>query len=300
MFMDAGGCMFFIFVIIIIVSIISNIKKTTGGLDGGSIGGTLLDIEKTLTQSGGQLTGTGAPGSIGSQYLQKRPPINWKLIRMNMTKEQINECFDMQELRQGVKKEDLPKYVHLERLKQYFSDAQLQDFIDPAFFENAGRVEIESFHKKSVLTPLGQDMKTLSQKASELTASMPDAAPAQRRAAERAKQRTISQPQRNLHKVEVSDDFHREEICEGMTRQDVSAHFETVRPDDRFHPDEVCEGMDRMSLIPARERMQELTEEEYCRECIRNSVIWKEILTPPPVVQAYKNMFAISSIPQKQ
>lgn len=302
MFMDAGGCIFFIFFIVIIISVISNANKATKGLGGGSIGGTLLDIEKSLTQTGSQFTGTGttAPGSLGSQYLSKRPPINWRLIRMNMTKEQINECFDMQELRQGVKKEDLPKYVHLERLRQYFSDAQLQDFIDLAFFENAGKLEEEAFQGKSVLTPLGQEMKTLSQKASELPASMPDTAPAQRRAEKRAKQQAISQPKVELHKETIVEEVSREFITEGAERETVSDRFEDTRPIDRFVHDAVCEGMDRDSGIQRRERGAVLTSHEMNREAIRNAIIWKEILTPPPMVQAYKSIFAISSIPTKE
>jgi len=306
MLMDAGGCMFFIFFIIIIISVISNVKKTTTGLGGGSIGGTLLDIEKSLNQTGSQFTGMGTgtgaatPGSLGSQYLAKRPPINWRLIRMNMTKEQINECFDMQELRQGVKKEDLPKYVHLERLRQYFSDAQLQDFIDLAFFDNAGRLEEESFQGKSVLTPLGQEMKTLSQKASELPVSMPDKVPAQRRAAERAKQKAISQPKVELHKESIAEEVSREFISEEAERETASDHFEDARPIDRFAHDAVCEGMDRESAVQRRERIPVLTDHEMNREAIRNAIIWKEILTPPPMVQAYKSIFAISSIPTKE
>ncbi len=302
MFMDAGGCMFFIFFIVIIISVISNANKATKGLGGGSIGGTLLDIEKTLTQSGSQFTGTTTttPGAIGSQYLKKRPPINWRLIRMNMTKEQINECFDMQELRQGVKKEDLPKFVHMERLKQYFSDAQLQDFIDLQFFENAGKVEEESFRGKSVLTPLGQEMKTLSQKASELPASMPDKAPAQRRAAERAKQRAIDRSEEGFRKEVVTEDTSREVISEGIKRETVSDRFEEARPEDRFTSDVVAEGMYRDSEIKRRERAPALSTHERDREAIRNAIIWKEILTPPPMVQAYKKMFSVSSIPTKE
>lgn len=302
MFMDAGGCMFFIFFIVIIVSIISNAKKTTNGLGGGSIGGTLLDIEKSLTQTGSQFTGTGTatPGSIGSQYLKKRDPINWRLIRMNMTKEQINECFDMKELRQGVKKENLPQFVHLERLKQYFSDAQLQDFVDLAFFENAGRAEDESFHGKSVLTPLGQDMQTLSQKASVLSASRPDTAPAIRRAAERVKQKAISRSEEGMQKDGFSEGPSREIISEGTEREVVSDRFEEARPEDRFAQDAVAEGMNRESELRRRESIPVLSAHEMNREAIRNAVIWKEILTPPPIVQAYKSLFAISSIPTKE
>ena len=300
MYMDAGGCMFFIFFIVIIISVISNVKKTTKGLGGGSIGGTLLDIEKSLTQTGTQFSGTGTPGSIGAKYLKKRPPINWRLIRMNMTKEQINECFDMQELRQGVKKEDLPKFVHLEKLKQYFSEAQLQDFIDLSFFENAGRVDDEAFRGKSVLTPLGQEMKTLSEKASELPASRPDGAPAKRRAAERAKQRAIDRSEEGFGREEVTEGTSREMVSEGTKREQVSDRFSAARPEDRFTHDAVEEGMYRKSEIKRREHAPALSAHERDREAIRNAIIWREILTPPPMVQAYKNIFAISSIPTKE
>jgi hypothetical protein len=54
-----------------------------------------------------------------------------------MTKEQIKECFDMDALSKGVKKEELYKYVNVDRMKNYFSEPQLADMMDMDFFQQS-------------------------------------------------------------------------------------------------------------------------------------------------------------------
>jgi hypothetical protein len=88
-------------------------------------------------------------GIIPPRPVPSRPPIDWNMIKLNLSKEQIKECFDMEALAKGVKKEDLHNYVFIDRLRNHFSEPQLQDMIDMEFFTRADRA------KAAAVTALG-------------------------------------------------------------------------------------------------------------------------------------------------
>ena len=295
MLLDAGGgCMFFIFLIIIVVSIVSSAKKSK--LTGGSGGGSLLDLQNALKDANFQSALTGGTRPQGTSYRKRRrPPINWRLIKMNMTKEQINECFDMAELRKGVKKEQLPNHVHLDRLKQYFSTAQLQDFIDLEFFEGAGET-VDNFKRVSTLTPLGQKMRT----SEEATRPQPKKAepavkPVRTKTRKKATRRAAEQLQREV----VNEGTSFESVSESMEREAASDRFGREDAADRFNRESVNETMYRESHINAVSRIAKIAEQGEGPIAIRNAIIWKEILSPPPMVQAFKKRFSSSSIPTR-
>ncbi|MFP4497226.1 MAG: hypothetical protein ACLFQV_03350 [Vulcanimicrobiota bacterium] len=149
---DACGFMFMMIVFgVIVFSVLKNSQKLTD-MSGGKgatpdqMLGNFLSSSMGIKQQGQSSNGlvTGNPYSLP---VRKGPPINWRLIKMNMTKDQMQKCFDLDKLRQGVKKRELYKYVHLDRLKNYFSEAQLRDMIDLEFFEKS--------QEKSEPKPLG-------------------------------------------------------------------------------------------------------------------------------------------------
>ncbi|MCE1248219.1 MAG: hypothetical protein LWY06_16385 [Firmicutes bacterium] len=134
---DACGFFFFIFMLIIIVSVVSSVFKSAQNV-GGSQGATDLSNALNELKQEQAKKATGTTYSTPYSYPQaevKRPPINWNMIRLNMSKEQINECFDMQALAKGVKKDDLYKYVKIDKLRSLFPDVQLRDMVDMDFFE---------------------------------------------------------------------------------------------------------------------------------------------------------------------
>jgi hypothetical protein len=117
------GCFsFFTFAIIVIV-VISNVIQTAKkqGAQSGNILGSVGNLLQTSTEA----SPTAKP---------VRTPINWHIVKLNLSKEQMAECFDLAAFKSGVKKKDFPKYVYLDKLRKYFSDAQLQDMIDMDFF----------------------------------------------------------------------------------------------------------------------------------------------------------------------
>lgn len=136
--------------IIIAIAIVSNfvqtVKKSSGSGGGSLFTGTtgyqqaqLSKLQDALKDAGGgtSFTQQGAGGYAPTTRARKKPPINWNLIKLNMTREQIRECFDMDALSRGVKKKDLPQYVNLDKLRNYFTRPQLMDLIDLEFFEEA-------------------------------------------------------------------------------------------------------------------------------------------------------------------
>lgn len=146
-----GSIFLFIVIVSIVVHFLNSVSKATrGGAGGGSLfgGGTTgSNVFSQFEQSfkSGQFTGGTPfkPSPLSPQDFaalstipKKRPPINWNVVKLNLTKDQIQECFDMAALSKGVRKEDLPRYVYLDRLRKYFSDAQLADMIDVAFFDS--------------------------------------------------------------------------------------------------------------------------------------------------------------------
>ncbi len=143
---DCGPCFMLVVIIIIIVSVLSKGKKGGPDLMGGPgvtgkpLGNELQDLKNAFGGLAGT-SGTSQFGSTGGAYVPpvkpQKPPINWNMIKLNMTKEQIRYCFDLNALNRGVKKEELPKYVYLDRLRKHFSEPQLQDMLDMDFFEKS-------------------------------------------------------------------------------------------------------------------------------------------------------------------
>jgi hypothetical protein len=139
-----GGCFFFIIFTVIVISVISNVvqtaKKQGGQLDSFlSGGGSLFQVQSASTTI-----------SDDSFTPPVKQPINWHILKLNLTKEQMAECFNLAAFRSGVKKKDFPKHVYLDKLRKYFSDAQLRDMIDLEFFEEYQRKETS---QPSVLVP---------------------------------------------------------------------------------------------------------------------------------------------------
>jgi len=144
-----GGIFLFLLVVVIVINIIASITKSAKRLS---------EVEKKPIIFG-EMHGTGSTSNLGVKRISevedlvassgaytskrtkkrksKKVPINWYLIKVNLTKKQMEECFDMKALAQGVKKKDLPKYVHLDKLRQYFTEAQLRNMLDLDFFEKA-------------------------------------------------------------------------------------------------------------------------------------------------------------------
>jgi hypothetical protein len=125
------GCFTFFILIVVAITVLSNVTKNPGN-QGQKTGNFLQNIENILQTS----TQTSTAGSTGVSPAPTvaGSPVNWHIIKMNMSREQMAECFDLAAFKSGVKKKDFPKYVYLDKLRKYFTDAQLQDMIDLDLF----------------------------------------------------------------------------------------------------------------------------------------------------------------------
>jgi len=135
----AGIIPFLVIFVVIIINVLSSAQKSGQPKGGGTLfdalSGTTGMTGSTGTSGGFDLGGSSPYSTPIAPVKKSRPPINWNIIRLNMTQDQIAECFDMTALSRGVKKADLPQYVNLRKLRSYFSDAQLADMIDLDFFD---------------------------------------------------------------------------------------------------------------------------------------------------------------------
>lgn len=110
----------------------------------------VYDADSSLKASVSSESASGGYSSARSFSQSRRTfPVNWELIKLNLTPEQIMECFNVEALSSGnVKIEDLLNYVNIGRLKEIFSEPQLRDMIDLDFFE-AKKREKEAVFKTS-------------------------------------------------------------------------------------------------------------------------------------------------------
>jgi len=196
---------------------------------------------------------------------------------MNMTKDQINECFDMDTLRRGVKKQNLPQYVHLDKLRQYFSDAQLRDFIDLDFFKNA--TQEDHFKMKSSLAPLG---------ASTLTAPTSRPRKPVVSVVKKPAPRHLQRKAPSLAREIVVEERHREKAFEEAIVEKVSDGFGREMAADRFDRERVSEDVFRDSDLGVSFDAGDEEGFAFLPDDVRRGIIWNEILTQPPIVQAYK------------
>ncbi len=88
------------------------------------------------------------PPSPGSTKL-----VDWDLIRENMEPEEIRACFDVDALSRGVRTEDLPKYVRIDRLRRLFSDDQLSEMLNLDFFLGAQKKPSPLLATRAIVPP---------------------------------------------------------------------------------------------------------------------------------------------------
>lgn len=143
-------CFLFIFFIVVIVQIINAVAKSAKNSGTFNLESLSSEIQRNIAPSLMQTQQDTEFGMRRAGEPVNRPPIYWNLIRLNLTKDQIRECFDMEALSKGVKKEELYKYVYLDRLRNYFTDPQLADMIDLQFFEKS--TEVDESAGENILT----------------------------------------------------------------------------------------------------------------------------------------------------
>ncbi|MCD4786346.1 MAG: hypothetical protein K8T10_21185 [Candidatus Eremiobacteraeota bacterium] len=258
----------FIIIIVVVINVVSNMQKMnkTGGSSGnilGNFGEALKKMGDTTTWQGGVSSGMINSQSPTLLRQKKRPPINWNLIKLNMTPERIRECFDMDALKSGVKKEDLPKYVHTDRLRNYFSEPQLRDMIDLDFFEK-GHKKLEEF------VPISQSIGSLAPIA---THKKPESA----------------RPKPAIHWEVVKERMPFKTSFESGVTESISDSFARESVSDKFETEKVSEKMHREDMFDYSRAISDQTQEPaFSVEEIRRAMMWKEILSDPPSVRAYK------------
>lgn len=292
---DCGPFFFFIVFIVVIAQVVGAITKAAKQSGGQSGLGSLLDPDRLASLNNQLASGTAEPGlqspraeAPPDRYASKKPPVNWRVVRLNMTKEQINECFDMPALRKGIRKDELPNYVKLDKLRSYFSEPQLRDMLDMDFFDQKTE---DSFHyQESLLTPLsplsGQKAAPVKPEAPE-----PKAGPVSRKA------KPLLQPAlAPLDRETVAEFTQRESAFETSLVESVGESLNREKTVDAFSRDAVSESMFRGQTIahytpdvltpaPAAAGMSDM----------QQAVIWKEILDRPPGIRAYRGL--LSSMP---
>lgn len=264
----------------------------------------LKDLQQSINQNatggspyaGGGSTGGSYGGAAGGGYTappqrrqRKKPPINWNMIKLNLTKSQIKECFDMQALQRGVKKEELPKYVNLDKLKQYFSEAQMRDMIDLDLFTGAAAA---------------------SAAATTSAAASMDAQRAARQAKRRKKRKSFADKARAYERVQEERSLRREEFTVGIRHEreaeafiDEGAHQKTV--EEIFEEERVIEEIRKLAqdnpifnkiikkLNPMERKVLAISLKDIAESTagptisagtseneVVNGIIWSEILTP--------------------
>jgi len=270
----------FIIIVVVIINVVTNMQKMNKS-GGGSI---LGDFNEALKQMGDTTTGQAGhsrrqggsqyhPGAATILHKKKRPPINWNLIRLNLTPERIRECFDMDALRAGVKKEDLPKYVYLDKLRNYYTEPQLRDMLDLDFFEE-GEKKFQEFVPRSQTA--GSLSSTLKQEKVKPVPSpkLPQRVPKSRYVIDRevVKEKALFESAYETGVLEsTSDSFAREKAADLLEKEKVS---ESMFMGDAF---DYGTAVSDYTTAPV-----------FSGEEIRKAMIWKEILSEPPAIRAYK------------
>ncbi len=272
-----GGIFLFIIVVIIVVNIIASITKSAKQLSEVEkkpiIFGKMHGIDSTSNLSIKRLSEVEDLIASSGAYTSKRTkksrskkvPINWYLIKVNLTKEQIEECFDMKALAQGVKKKDLPKYVHLDKLRQYFTEAQLRNMLDLDFFEKAqAQLKTELKPPSKLIPKLTGLSKKVTTTEKVRTERVSEIVPKEI-VTEKVKEETVAEI--------VKEERALEKVLEGLGT--------TFEEDPLFHRTlQKINIEDRKVIVRKMQELQAKGRVSVDLENVVQGIIWSEILTP--------------------
>lgn len=296
------GLIFGIIVAIFVITSLSKAFKTVNTTVSTAFDPDNLNsaFEKLQSMDSGAM-GTSYGAAAKKTYGKKRPPINWNMIRLHLAPHEVEDCFDLSALKQGVKKEDLPQYVRLDRLKSLVPDKVLRSLIDLDFFEGS-QEEPDGFHyTESLITR----PKTVETPTPPQTAAKPHALISASVSSRHKPKPKPQEPKRAFPspyeskpvkkvRIEVPDDkFEADRFSESFEPDNFSDRFKKDKPTDRFAKDYVSEGICRQASfmtepVAQGDAIKELIEEP-CTVCeIQKAFLWKEILSTPRSLRAYR------------